>query len=71
MDYSTLIYIVLLWYTIGCFSFLYWFTKKHRIDMFVECFMMFVGGFFGLVTWFIGYKIHSNKNYNIFGVKVK
>lgn len=68
MSTPTIIYLALWWYGIGVFGFCFWFTRNHKIDFF----MMFCAGFFGLASWFMGYKIHGIKlGYNIWGVKVK
>lgn len=54
----TIILIILLWYLIGFFSFVYWWTRDFDFTT-KELYQAMVCGFLGIITWFIGMSIHS------------
>jgi hypothetical protein len=69
---STLIYLVIFWYVTGCFSFLFWYTREYKIKVKNDYLIMAISGSFGLISWYVGYRVHGFKNgYNICGVKLK
>lgn len=69
MNTPTLIYLMIVWYCVGCLSFWFWYTRENKITR-QQLFLLFAFGFYGVLTWFIGYSIHGKNNgYNIYGIK--
>jgi len=56
-----IIILAIVWYIIGCLSFIYWWIKEFDFD--VSCIIiMLSAGVLGLLAWPIGYIIHGDKS---------
>lgn len=62
MNETLLIILFTVWYLIGILSFYYWFTKDCDILLNFEHISLWIAiGLFGVIAWFIGRSIHSDK----------
>lgn len=53
-----IILIAIVWYIIGCASFIYWWTRDYDIDT-THIFGILVIGLGGVFSFFIGWTIHG------------
>jgi hypothetical protein len=47
----------ILWYLIGCASFVYWWTRDNDFQV-INIILMIMAGFTGPLAYFVGYGIH-------------
>lgn len=63
MEIITMIILGIVWYAIGVWGFVYWWTKDFDLGM-VEVLIMLLAGCVGILSWLIGLGIHGDKTKN-------
>jgi len=64
MEIINIIMLIIIWFAIGVWGFVYWWTKD--FDLTTKCIpIMFLTGCCGIFSWFVGWTIHGEKKERI------
>lgn len=55
------IILLVIWYVIGCVSFVYWWTKEHDFET-SDLILMFLAGTIGILSFWLGWWVHGEHN---------
>lgn len=55
------IILLVIWYVIGCVSFVYWWTKEYDFET-SDLILMFLAGTIGILSFWLGWWIHGGEH---------